>query len=191
MINLTDMSVLRGDQGAALDADLPRVAALDVAGVAELISYRDRIPPEQRHFFCEIEAHRMRIANPRLLKWNTYGEVLALREYLAGGRPDELDLAGGRALTRMIIVSTDIHLRRVALVAERLFRGWPLRFQCCPVPRGRSPVWEEKWWTRRADRRYVISETLKLAAYRAILLMPESIIRGSLRLCRPRQNPGL
>jgi hypothetical protein len=151
--------------------EVSKMAALDFAGLAELFSLRDHLPPDQRHFFCDIDGRQTRISNPHLRKWNTYGEALGLREHLTGD-----------PVKRVIVVSSDIHLRRVALILQRVVRASRVTFQYCPVPAHHSSVSADKWWTCGEDRRYVISETLKLAAYRAILLMPEFVVRRCLRL---------
>jgi len=150
--------------------EVSRMGALQFAAARELIAERNRTAPNQRHFFCEVDNCRTRISNPSLLRWNTYGEALGLREHLARD-PAE----------RVIVVSTDIHLRRVALAFGKVFRGSAVAFQYCPVPECQSSLSKAGWWTRPGDRYYVISETVKLAAYRAILLMPEFLIRLGMR----------
>jgi len=151
--------------------EVSKMPRLSFDHAAELIAERDRTAPEQRHFFCDIDARRTVIHKPALRRWNTYGEALGLREHLSH-----------EAVTRIIVVSTDIHLRRVALAFDQVFRGSAVEFQYCPVLASQSSVWKEGWWTRPADRKYVISETVKLAAYRAILLMPEFMIRHCMGL---------
>jgi uncharacterized SAM-binding protein YcdF (DUF218 family) len=112
-----------------------------------------------------------RIHTAALRKWNTYGEALGIREYLAN---DSLGSA--------IIISTDIHLRRVRAAFEAVFPNPRLRLHYCPVPAGASSLQKHHWWTRAADRQYVIAETVKLAAYRAILRMPNCMVRLAMRL---------
>jgi DUF218 domain len=151
--------------------EISKMPGLHLSCAQELIAERDRTLPEKRHFFCQIDATEQRIYHPHLCRWNTYGEALALRTHLAR-----------EPAARVIVVSTGIHLRRVALAFEKVFRGSVVSFQYCPVPDGRSSVSGEEWWTRSLDRDYVIKETVKLAAYRAILLMPEFVIRYGMRL---------
>ena len=151
--------------------EISKMPGLQLGCAQELIAQRDRTPPAQRHFFCQIDATEQRISKPQLRRWNTYGEALAVRAHLAR-----------EPAARVIVVSTDIHLRRVALTFEKVFRRSVVSFQYCPVPAGRSSLSSQGWWTRRLDRDYVTKETVKLAAYRAILLMPEFVIRYGMRL---------
>jgi hypothetical protein len=146
--------------------EISRIPALHLDCSDELIAERDRTVPGQRHFFCHIDATHQRVYKPHLCRWNTYGEALALRAHLAR-----------EPAARVVVVSTDIHLRRVALIFQKVFTESAVWFQYCPVPDGQSSVSKSEWWTRSPDRNYVMSETLKLAVYRAILLMPEIIIR--------------
>jgi uncharacterized SAM-binding protein YcdF (DUF218 family) len=151
--------------------EVSRMRTVAFPGVDELIAQRDRTKPDERHFFCEMNASGIRIKNPRLSRWNTYGEVLALRTLLERGMPRSL-----------IVVSNDLHLRRIALVFERVFRDVPLDIHYCPVLPAASSVQARDWWTRSGDRGYVLRETMKLPAYRAILGMPEGLIRRIMRL---------
>ena len=77
----------------------------------------------------------------------------------------------------VMVVSTGVHLRRVALTFDKVFRNSPIEFRYCPVPSRLDGVSEYGWWSRPDDRRYVLQETVKLAGYRAILSMPEWAIR--------------
>lgn len=152
--------------------EVSRMQTLGIQCVEELISQRDRVAPEERHFFYEINTlSGIRMERPKLRRWNTYGEMLALREYLERDPPRSL-----------MIVSTDLHLRRIGVTFDRVFRDAPLDVYYCPVPPCASSVRKDKWWARPEDRKYVLKETLKLAAYRAILSMPEGIIRRLMRL---------
>ncbi len=63
---------------------------------AGLIANRDLTPPERRHFICQIDERQTRIFNPNLRRWNTYGDILALRDHLVN------ELA-----SRVIVVSAD------------------------------------------------------------------------------------
>jgi len=137
----------------------------------ELTAARDRIPAEKRHFFYEIDGCGVRWEQARMRRWSTYGEVLALKEYLERGTPH-----------RIIAVSSDLHLRRIAVTIEKVFRGVPIDVLYCPVPAGRSPIHEDGWWRRSRDRSYVLLETVKLAAYGLILRMPDRLIPRLMRL---------
>jgi uncharacterized SAM-binding protein YcdF (DUF218 family) len=151
--------------------EVSKMSGLPIPSTAELIAKRDRTSPEKRHFFCQIDEHQTRIFNPNLRRWNTYGEVLALRDHLADKLP-----------SRLIVVSTDVHLRRVALVFEKVFRDSAVEFQYCSVPHQQSSLSKDRWWTRPDDRNYVIRETIKLVGYRFILLLPGFAVRWCMRL---------
>jgi hypothetical protein len=82
----------------------------------------------------------------------------------------------------VIFVSTDVHLRRIAVTVDKVFHGVPLEVRYCPVPAKYNSLKEDHWWMRAEDRTYVLKETVKLAAYRVILSMPERMIRRIMRL---------
>ena len=151
--------------------EVGRMRAVDFEKTAELIAERDRAAPSDRHFFCEITGGGTRIERVHLRSWNTYGELLGFREFLARDPPRSV-----------MVISTDVHLRRVAAVIRRVFRDPPPGVCYCPVPAAASSVRRTEWWTRRGDRNLVLSEAVKLAAYRAILTMPEWLIRRLMRL---------
>jgi hypothetical protein len=151
--------------------EVSKMRTIGFASADELIELRDRTPPGQRHFFCEMNASGIRIERPKLRRWNTYGEILGLREYLDGDTTRSI-----------VIVSTDVHLRRVAGVFDKVFRDAPIEARYCPVPARYSSLRKEEWWNRANDRRYVVKELTKLAAYRTILSMPEFMIRSLMRL---------
>jgi hypothetical protein len=144
--------------------EVSRMGAIGFDGAHELIACRDGTAPGDRHFFCELSGSGLRLETPRLGQWNTYGELEALREFLKHDMPRSV-----------IFLSTDIHLRRVALTFARLFRDAPLEACFCPVPAE---------YGTRPGLPYVLAETFKLAGYRAILRLPESLIRRVMRLRR-------
>jgi hypothetical protein len=76
-----------------------------------------------------------------------------------------------------MVVSTAIHLQRVALTFANVFRNVPVEFLYCPVPSRLDGLNSSSWWRHPADRHYVLQETMKLAGYRAILSLHESAIR--------------
>jgi len=151
--------------------EVSRMRTVDFPGTDELIALRDRIPASERHFFCEMNAAGIGITMPRLSPWNTYGEIVGLREFLRPNMPRSV-----------MFVSTDVHLRRVAMTFGRVFRGLDITARYCPVPPSSGSLERREWWTRREDRRYVLIETIKLAGYGAILRLPEPMIRPIMRL---------
>lgn len=151
--------------------EVSKMRAIGFEKAAELIAERDRTAPGDRHFFCEIDAAGARFEHARLRRWNTYGEVLRLRQYLRREMP-----------RRLALVSTDVHLRRIALICDKVFRDAPVQVRYWPVPAARSSLRKEEFWVRPADRSYVLKETIKLEAYRAILRLPQWLIGRMLRL---------
>jgi uncharacterized SAM-binding protein YcdF (DUF218 family) len=84
---------------------------------------------------------------------NTAGEAAATRAIAAA--------AGWR---RVIVVTSKYHSRRTRFAFDREFRGVAIRVLVRPSRY--DTVTPERWWTRRADVRYVTSELQKLLAYR-------------------------
>lgn len=64
---------------------------------------------------------------------------------------------------RVIVVSSKYHLRRVALACGRALSGTDVRV----IARGSryDPSTPDRWWRRRADMRWLASETPKLFFY--------------------------
>lgn len=151
--------------------EVSRMRTLDFGSVDELIALRDRLAPDERHFFCDITQSGVRIERAKLSRWNTYGEALALKKLVERNMPRTL-----------IVISTDIHLRRVAVTFNHVFRDLPIEVRYCPVPTCSSSLSKAAWWARPTDRRYVLTELAKLQAYRVILSMPDWIIRRIMRL---------
>jgi hypothetical protein len=63
-----------------------------------------------------------------------------------------------------------------------VFRGVLPDVRYCPVPASFTSLSKDGWWTRLEDRRYVLNETIKLAAYRVVLSLPEWMIRLIMQL---------
>lgn len=151
--------------------EVSKMRNIGFQAAAELVAARDRTAPDDRHFFCEIDHAGARIDAVRLRRWNTYGEVLGLREFLRPEMP-----------RRVALVSTDVHLRRIALAFDKVFHGEALQVRYWPVPAGASSLRRERFWVRSEDRSYVLKEVLKLPAYRAILSMPPWLVCRLMRL---------
>jgi len=145
--------------------------ALEHALVKELVALRDKTPADQRHFLVKLYPAGASIEQRTLRRWSTYGEILDLKNWLQA-----------KTARTVIVVSTDVHLRRVALTCTAVFRGAPIEFLYCPVPAGFSLLKKEGWWTRPGDRRFVIVEMMKLAGYRVILSLPAWASRRLMRL---------
>jgi uncharacterized SAM-binding protein YcdF (DUF218 family) len=142
--------------------EVSKMSQLDLECTEKLKSLRDRTPPSERHFFVTLDASGIRLEKAKLLRCSTYGETLTFRRLLE--RED---------VRRVMVVSTDIHLRRVAFTFSKVFRGTPLQFQYCPVPTRVGQMERDNWWKRPADRWFVINEMAKLAFYWMALSAPE------------------
>lgn len=151
--------------------EVSKMSQLDLEFFDELKSLRDETPPAERNFFVTMDAEGVRLEKENLLRCSTYGEALAFRW--------RLEREDGR---RVIVVSTDIHLRRVALTFAKVFRGTRIQFLYCPVPTRYAHIAADNWWRSQADRRFVISEMAKLVGYRAAFWAPEWAARSLMQL---------
>jgi uncharacterized SAM-binding protein YcdF (DUF218 family) len=88
--------------------------------------------------------------------------------------PDDLDntaqeaaatrrLATASGWGRIIVVTSKYHSRRTAYAFAREFRGTPIRVSVHPS--AYDPSVPSRWWSTRADFRFVTSELQKLVAY--------------------------
>jgi uncharacterized SAM-binding protein YcdF (DUF218 family) len=130
----------------------------DWEGTHELKALRDRTPPAERHFFMTAGVSGVGLEKANLLRCSTYGEALAFRSFLQH-----------RQAHTVMVVSTDVHLHRVALTFAAVFKGEPVQFLYCPVP---VRFASDNWWRRPVDRRFVGSEIIKLAGYWTALALP-------------------
>ncbi len=145
--------------------------ALEHAVVEELIALRDKTPADQRHFWVNLEASRVSIEKRLLRRWSTYGEILDLQDWLKTQNAQSV-----------MVISTDIHLRRVRLTCAKVFRSAPFDFLYCSVPPRFGSPRKDGWWTRPGDRRFVIKELMKLMGYWTILSLPGWASRRLMRL---------
>jgi len=151
--------------------EVRKMRLLEIESSEALVSLRDQTAPEERSFFVHVDHSGVRAEKVTLRRWSTYGEALRLRELLEKEN-----------LHHVLVVSTAVHLRRVALAFRHAFAGLDVHFQYCPVPERLDSLQENKWWTHRQTRRMVISEAVKLVAYGVILAMPAWAIRYLMRL---------
>ena len=114
---------------------------------------------------------RVCVQKAKLARWNTYGEALAFRNLILQEQ--------ARAV---MVISTDVHLRRVALTFRKVCRDMPVQFVYCPVPSELSSVKKHLWWRRSGERRFVLKEAVKLIGYKVIFLMPDWAAHRLMRL---------
>ena len=156
--------------------EVRKMKKVDVEGVEELQRLRDQTPPDQRHFFMILDrSSPIRTERVRMPAWNTYSEVLAVQAFLEKEPP-----------RRVIVVSTDVHLRRVSLTFSTIFSGSDTEFRYCAVPARLASLRKEDWW-RSSQRRLVVGEWIKLWAYRAVFFLPPSAIRRLMRFAKGSQ----
>lgn len=153
--------------------EVSKMRKLSLEGLDDLILLREKTPPDERHFFLKLSDSGSTVEKVRLVKWNTYGEALGLRKLVEEEKPRKL-----------MVVSTDVHLRRVRLTCREIFRGVAVELLYCAVPSRLACFTKHRWWGRRDDRKFVVKEWMKLLAYRAILLMPGWAVRWLMRLKR-------
>jgi hypothetical protein len=151
--------------------EVSKMRKIDVEGVDDLIALRKETQPEGRHFFMKMMNSTMHIERPRLERCSTYGEALALQKLLES-----------EPALRVMIISTDVHLRRVALTLSNILPDGTVDFRYCPVPSGFGFLTKEDWWTHPNDRWFVVKELVKLIGYRAILSTPAWATRRLMRL---------
>ena len=146
--------------------EVSKMKCLELPCFEELLRLRDKTRPDERHFFVNLDRSGARVHKVKIARWNTYGEALAIHDYLKDSE-----------VRRVMIVSTDIHLRRVEFTFRKVLQDIPVEVVYCPVPSTLSSVTEDCWWTRADDRRYVLNEIVKLAGYKVILSMPAPVVR--------------
>jgi hypothetical protein len=151
--------------------EVSKMSRLDLDAIHELVALRDRTHPNDRHFFVELDSSGVHIERPKLQRWNTYGEALGLLQLLKGGNA-----------RKVMIISTEIHLHRVAFTLSNVFHEVPVEFLYCPVPPRLEVLRRDRWWSRPYDRGYVLKEIVKLAGYIVILSMPAWAIRRLMSL---------
>lgn len=95
---------------------------------------------------------RSAIVLPDRVHDNTASEAQTLR-----------DEAREHGWKKVIVVSSKYHLRRVALVCRRQLRGTQVKIVLHATRY--DPSTPERWWTRRSDIRWIVSELPKLLAY--------------------------
>src|SRR6516162_5963071 len=107
--------------------EVSKMLPTEFAFVDELTALRSVTPPNQRHFFVSLDRFGTRVELASVPQWNTYGEVVGLMRQL------EREHAA-----KVMVVSTAIHLRRVAHTIRKVLTDSPLDFIYCPVPEGDS-----------------------------------------------------
>lgn len=105
-----------------------------------------------RDVFVSMGIPRQAIIIPERVHDSTAAEAITFRE-----------LAQQRGWRRVIVVTSRFHLRRGSFAVRREFAG--TNIETIMRASRYDPVRPERWWTRRAETRWVATELPKLAAY--------------------------
>jgi uncharacterized SAM-binding protein YcdF (DUF218 family) len=105
-----------------------------------------------RDVFVAMGIPRDAIVIPDRLHDSTAAEAITLRE-----------MAERRGWRRIIVVTSRFHLRRAAFAIRRELRRADL--QVVMRASRYDPLHPDRWWTRRAEVRWMLSELPKLGAY--------------------------
>ena len=114
-----------------------------------------RVPTQydlSREVLLQLRVPRGALITPSFIHDNTGEEARTLRE-----------LALEHKWRRVILVSSKYHLRRLTLAARRALRGTTVQV----LARGSryDESVPDRWWTKRRDIRWIVSEVPKLVAY--------------------------
>jgi len=131
-----------------------RFSALGLPGDGGLRRLVDETPPAARHFFVSFGAEGARAV---LIEKGVYGTLSEARALAA--------VLESRPVRSVMVVSTAIHLRRVALAFRRQCRASGLQLSFIPVPEELSSIRREALAQSPEARREVWREFLILLGY--------------------------
>lgn len=145
--------------------EVRHLSRLDLSGTLDLVAIASTIEPRKRHYFVELqggEAEATRIAVGRL---GTWCEVQAFSHWLSRNRQ----------VRSAMVVSSGFHLRRVRMCCRKLVRNRS-RLIFVSVP-DEDRHFRRLWWRSSKSLKLVISDVMKIAAYRALspFLMTRSV----------------
>lgn len=139
-----------------------RYGRLGLPGDEALRDAVERVPHRRRHFFvvlrrsgAEAVADVVRVDKR---PFGTRHELRALR-----------GLAAERGWGSLVLVSSAFHLRRVSLMARRIFRGTGVSLAYLGVPGATDRYGPATWRRTFRGVRVIASEFVKLALYAALL----------------------
>jgi len=102
-----------------------------------------------------------------LLQLGVPRSAIVLPERIHDNTASEAQTLAAEARThgwkKVIVVSSKYHLRRVALVCRRQLRGTRVEIELRATRY--DPSDPARWWTKRSDIRWIVSELPKLLAY--------------------------
>jgi uncharacterized SAM-binding protein YcdF (DUF218 family) len=143
-----------------------RYALLGLPGFEALRAAVDRVPPPKRHFYVVLErgaasastkpprdfdapAERVTILSVAVHRFGTRNEARAL-----------FALARERGWASILAISSEFHLRRVALVLERSFQGSGTALAYAAPAPGADPHGPGRWWRTRRGIKLVLGEVV-------------------------------
>lgn len=125
-------------------------------GHPELLTLRDSLPASRRHFWMDFVDGEARISPANLRETNTFWELYQLAEYVGPGP------------SRIALISTSIHLRRIRYCCSLIPFFQSRSIQFLAVPEETSSFQKRRWWKRPDHWWYVFSEYVKLAGYHVL-----------------------
>lgn len=135
-----------------------RYALLGLPGVEALRAEVERVPPPERHFFVILERGAVAVVPVTVRPFGTRTEARALAA-----------LARERRWRSLIAVTSEFHLRRVALVTGRALGGSGIAVAYAAPAPGADPHGPGRWWRTRRGAGLVLGEVVKLLVYTAFL----------------------
>jgi len=128
-------------------------AYLSLPCASEVIALARATPPQQRHFFVDMQAGSEQVVAAGLQPRGTFPELCRLADYISGV-----------PIHSITLVSTGIHLRRVRFCCRHIpfFSDKQVHYLAVPESMSSFP---SDWWKHRKGWRYVTTEYAKLAGY--------------------------
>ncbi len=120
----------------------------------DIISLLPIRPEKGNHIFLWVAQEGIHPEVVPLPELNTFGEIWALCKVIQQ-----------RAIRHLLLLSTDVHLRRVRYAVGKLLGSSPVQITYIGVPEQESICRRHQWWRRRQDAWLVLTEWLKLVGY--------------------------
>jgi len=127
----------------------------------------ERTAPKVRHFFVSFDGDDARSVLVEKGRYGTLTEAQGLAQFIKN-----------EGLQSLMVVSTSIHLRRVALALKAALRGSHVRRTYVAVPENLSTLRREHLCSSQDVRREVWRELLKYLSYRFAFSVRPGILRG-------------
>lgn len=151
--------------------EIRRFADLELPVPLNLLQLARDVPPHQRHFFVCFEGNRPEVEQVLPGRFGTLTEMEALAGWVHK-RP---------GIASILVVSSFLHLPRIRLCCRVLLPAG-IRVRLVPVPESESRSGWERVWRDDETRVTVLSELIKIAAYKLILWLRR--IRRQHRECQ-------